>query len=73
MDGETCDPRPDAGDRYHCPTALRELDLLNWSFLNYNAGTWESSTGFNRLTHRVTIDASATGSAYGGDLVFTSR
>jgi hypothetical protein len=38
-----------------------------------NAGTWEGSTGFNRLNHRVTIDASATGSGYLGDLVFTSR
>jgi hypothetical protein len=209
MGGETCDPRPDAGDRYHCPSALRELDLLNWSFLNYNysrrildtwveqgcmreverrlgyrlamrsgsysrtvapggtfhvdlemvnegfaapynprevqvvlrrvdnpeqvlkvnvpdrprywlggevirlrhdlgipgdlpggeydvllnlpdpagtlrnrpefsvrlanAATWEASTGFNRLNHRVIIDASARGSAYRGDLVFTSR
>jgi hypothetical protein len=36
MGGETCNPRPDAGDRYHCPTALREMDLLNWSFLNFN-------------------------------------
>jgi hypothetical protein len=209
MGGETCNPRPDAGDRYHCPNALREMDLLNWSFLNFNysrqildtwveqgcmreverrlgyrlamrngsysrtvapggtfhfelemvnegfaapynprdvqvvlrrvdnpgqvlnvdlpdtprhwlggdvirlrrdlgiprdvaggeydvllnlpdpagtlrnrpmfsirvanAGTWEDSTGFNRLNHRVTIDASAPGNAYRGDLVFTSR
>ena len=209
MGGETCNPSPDAGDRYHCPTALRELDLLNWSFLNYNysrrildtwveqgcmreverrlgyrlamrsgsysrtvapggtfhvdlemvnegfaapynprevqvvlrrvdnpgqvlrvdlpdrprywlggevirlrhdlgipgdlpggeydvllnlpdpagtlrnrpqfsirvanAATWEASTGFNRLNHRVIIEASARGSAYRGDLVFTSR
>jgi hypothetical protein len=209
MGGETCNPSPDAGDRYHCPTALKELDLLNWSFLNFNysrrildtwvqqgcmreverrleyrlamrngsysrtvapggtfhfdleminegfaapfnprdvqvvlrrvdnpdqvvtvnlpesprrwlggeairlrrdlgiprdlaggeydvllnlpdpagtlrnrpafsirvanAGTWEASTGFNRLNHRVTINPSATGSAHQGDLVFTSR
>jgi hypothetical protein len=38
-----------------------------------NAGTWEASTGFNRLNHRVTIDASATSNAYRGDLVFASR
>ena len=209
MGGETCNPRPDAGDRYHCANAVREMDLLNWSFLNFNysrqildtwveqgcmreverrlgyrlamrngsfsrtvapggtfhfdlemvnegfaapfnprdvqvvlrrvdaparmwtvnlpdtpqrwlggdairlrrdlgiprdlaageydvllnlpdpagtlrnrpafsirvanAGTWEASTGFNRLNHRLTIDASAPGSAYRGDLVFTSR
>ncbi len=36
MGGETCNPAADAGDRYHCPTALKELDLLNWSFLNFN-------------------------------------
>jgi hypothetical protein len=36
MGGETCNPRPDAGDRYHCATALEELDMLSWSFLNSN-------------------------------------
>jgi hypothetical protein len=36
MGGETCNPRPDAGDRYHCETALIELDQMNYSFLNYN-------------------------------------
>lgn len=36
MGGETCNPRPDAGERYHCTTALEELDRLNWSFLNNN-------------------------------------
>lgn len=36
MGGETCNPRPDAGDRYHCETALLELDQMNYSFLNYN-------------------------------------
>ncbi|MCH8494808.1 MAG: DUF4832 domain-containing protein [Balneolales bacterium] len=34
--GETCNPRPDAGERYHCTTALEELDRMNWSFLNLN-------------------------------------
>ncbi len=36
MGGETCNPRPDAGDRYHCATALEELDRMNWTFLNLN-------------------------------------
>ncbi|MFU8859466.1 MAG: DUF4832 domain-containing protein [Cyclonatronaceae bacterium] len=36
MGGETCNPRPDAGDRFHCETALLELDQMNYSFLNYN-------------------------------------
>lgn len=34
MGGETCNPRDDAGDRYHCETALYELDWLRWSYLN---------------------------------------
>jgi hypothetical protein len=38
-----------------------------------NAGTWEGSTGFNRLNHRVVVDPSAVRGAYRGDLVFTSR
>ena len=38
-----------------------------------NAGTWEDSTGFNRLNHPVTIDPAAAGSAYKGDLVFSPR
>ena len=38
-----------------------------------NAGTWEDSTGFNRLNHRVTIDPSAAGSTYRGDRVFSAR
>ncbi|TVQ14730.1 MAG: DUF4832 domain-containing protein [Balneolaceae bacterium] len=36
MGGETCNPRPDAGDRYHCETALSELAMMRYSFLNYN-------------------------------------
>jgi hypothetical protein len=36
MGGETCYPRPDAGERYHCTTALEELDMMNWSILNSN-------------------------------------
>jgi hypothetical protein len=38
-----------------------------------NAGTWEGATGFNRLNHRVRVDASAGGPVHRGDLVFTSR
>lgn len=36
MGGETCNPRPDAGDRYHCETALAELAQMRWSYLNDN-------------------------------------
>ncbi|MEX0681057.1 MAG: DUF4832 domain-containing protein [Balneolales bacterium] len=34
MGGETCNPRPDAGDRFHCETALAELDQMSYSYLN---------------------------------------
>lgn len=36
MGGETCNPRPDAGDRYYCETALSELAMMHYSFLNYD-------------------------------------
>jgi hypothetical protein len=36
MGGETCNPSSDAGTRFHCATALEELDRMNWSFLNLN-------------------------------------
>jgi hypothetical protein len=36
MGGETCNPQSSAGTRYHCETALEEMDRMNWSFLNLN-------------------------------------
>ncbi|MEX0679840.1 MAG: DUF4832 domain-containing protein [Balneolales bacterium] len=34
MGGETCNPRPDAGDRFHCENALEEMEWLRFSYLN---------------------------------------
>ena len=36
MGGETCNPQSNAGTRFHCATALEEMDRMNWSFLNLN-------------------------------------
>ncbi len=58
MGGETCNPRPDAGDRYHCETALHELDFLHWSFLNWNYSrqildTWEEQGCMPEVKRRL--------------------
>ncbi len=40
MGGETCRLRDDAGDRYHCESAIEEMEWLRWSYMNssYYAG-----------------------------------
>ncbi|MEX2657821.1 MAG: DUF4832 domain-containing protein [Balneolales bacterium] len=58
MGGETCNPRPDAGDRFHCPTALEEMDWMNWTFLNWNYSrqildTWEDQGCMPEVQRRL--------------------
>ncbi|MEX2657511.1 MAG: DUF4874 domain-containing protein, partial [Balneolales bacterium] len=58
MGGETCNPRPDAGDRFHCGNALEELDWLNYSFLNWKYSrqildTWEDQGCMPEVQRRL--------------------
>ncbi|MDG5766270.1 DUF4832 domain-containing protein [Balneolales bacterium ANBcel1] len=36
MGGETCRLRDDAGTRFHCDSAISEMEWIRWSFLNRN-------------------------------------
>ncbi|MDG5766271.1 DUF4832 domain-containing protein [Balneolales bacterium ANBcel1] len=58
MGGETCNPRPDAGDRYHCETALAEMDRLHWSYLHRDysrhiLNTWEDQGCMEEVERRL--------------------
>ncbi len=58
MGGETCNPRPDAGDRYHCKTALEEMDYLHWSYLHRDYSrlildTWEDQGCMPEVERRL--------------------
>lgn len=58
MGGETCNPRPDAGDRYHCETALAELAQMRWSYLNRDYSrrildVWEEQGCMSEVMRRL--------------------
>ncbi|MEX0681673.1 MAG: DUF4832 domain-containing protein, partial [Balneolales bacterium] len=56
--GETCNPRPEAGDRFHCPTALEEMEWLRYTYLNWNYSrqtldTWEEQGCMPEVQRRM--------------------
>lgn len=58
MGGETCNPQPEAGDRFHCETALTEMDRLHWSYLHKNYSrqildTWEEQGCMPEVLRRL--------------------